>query len=68
MQLKPDDGYIVDSLGWAHFRLGNYKQAVKTSSAPSSCGPRIPTLNDHLGDGFWRVGRGREAGSNGIRR
>ena len=26
---KPDDGYIVDSLGWAYYRLGNYKEAVK---------------------------------------
>ena len=29
VRLKPDDGYIVDSLGWAHYRLGNFQEAVK---------------------------------------
>ena len=27
--LRPEDGFIVDSLGWAHFRLGDYDEAVK---------------------------------------
>src|SRR6202040_4305053 len=26
---RPDDGYIVDSLGWAYYRIGNYEDAVK---------------------------------------
>jgi tetratricopeptide (TPR) repeat protein len=61
VQLKPDDGYIVDSLGWAHFRLGNYKQAVKYLERAVELRPEDPTLNDHLGDAYWRVGRQREA-------
>ena len=61
VQLKPDDGYIVDSLGWAHFRLGNYKQAVKYLERAVELRPEDPTLNDHLGDAYWRVGREREA-------
>ena len=28
VQSKPDDGYIVDSLGWAHFKRGDFKEAV----------------------------------------
>jgi tetratricopeptide (TPR) repeat protein len=59
--LKPDDGYIVDSLGWAHYRLGNYKQAVKYLERAVELRPEDPTLNDHLGDALWRVGRHREA-------
>jgi tetratricopeptide (TPR) repeat protein len=58
---KPDDGYIVDSLGWAHYRLGNYKDAVRYLERAVELRPEDPVLNDHLGDAFWRVGRLDEA-------
>jgi tetratricopeptide (TPR) repeat protein len=58
---KPDDGYIVDSLGWAFYRLQNYKDAVKHLERAVELRPEDPVLNDHLGDAFWRVGREREA-------
>jgi tetratricopeptide (TPR) repeat protein len=61
VKLKPDDGDIVDSLGWAHFRLGNFRQAVKYLEQAVVLRPEDPTLNDHLGDAYWRVGRKREA-------
>ena len=59
--LKPDDGYIVDSLGWAHYKLGNYKEAVRFLERAVELRPEDPVLNDHLGDSLWRVGREREA-------
>lgn len=59
--LKPDDGYIVDSLGWAHFKLGNIKQAVLFLERAVELRPDDPILNDHLGDALWRAGRRREA-------
>lgn len=61
VQLKPDDGYIVDSLGWAHYKQGNFKDAVKFLERAVEIKPEDPTLNDHLGDAFWQVGREREA-------
>jgi tetratricopeptide (TPR) repeat protein len=61
VRLKPDDGDIVDSLGWAHFRLGNFQEAVKHLEQAVTLRPDDPTLNDHLGDAYWRVGREREA-------
>ena len=61
MRLKPDDGYIVDSLGWAYYRLGNFKEAVKHLERAVELRPEDATLNDHLGDAYWRVGREREA-------
>jgi tetratricopeptide (TPR) repeat protein len=61
VSLKPDDGYIVDSLGWAHYRLGNYRQAVRFLERAVELKPEDPVLNDHLGDALWRVGRKREA-------
>jgi tetratricopeptide (TPR) repeat protein len=59
--LRPDDGYIVDSLGWAHYRLGDYKTAVKYLERAVELKPDDPTLNDHLGDALWRVDRQLEA-------
>jgi tetratricopeptide (TPR) repeat protein len=61
VQLKPDDGYIVDSLGWAHYKQGNYKEAVRYLERAVEIKPEDPTLNDHLGDAFWQVGRVQEA-------
>ena len=58
---RPDDGYIVDSLGWAYFRIGDYDNAVKTLERAIDLKPEDPTVNDHLGDAYWRVGRTLEA-------
>jgi tetratricopeptide (TPR) repeat protein len=59
--MKPDDGYIVDSLGWAHFKRGNYAEAVRYLERAVELRPDDPVLNDHLGDALWKVGREREA-------
>lgn len=61
VQQRPDDGYIVDSLGWAYYRLGNYDDAVKQLDRAIELKPEDPTINDHLGDAYWRVGRRLEA-------
>jgi tetratricopeptide (TPR) repeat protein len=58
---RADDGYIVDSLGWAHYRLGNMDEAVKQLERAVELKPEDPTINDHLGDAYWRVGRVLEA-------
>lgn len=57
----PHDGYIVDSLGWAHYRRGHYAEAEKYLERAVELRPADPILNDHLGDAYWRVGRVREA-------
>ncbi len=61
VEQRPDDGYIVDSLGWAYFRTGNYAEAVKNLERAVLLEPDDPTINDHLGDAYWRVGRTLEA-------
>src|SRR5437868_8147818 len=58
---RPDDGYIVDSLGWAFYRIGNFEDAVKNLERAIDLKPEDPTINDHLGDAYWRVGRRLEA-------
>lgn len=58
---RPNDGYVVDSLGWALYKLGRYEEAVKHLERAVELRPQDPTINDHLGDVFWRVGRQIEA-------
>ena len=58
---RPNDGYIVDSLGWAHFKLGQYDEAAQTLEKAIALKPADPVLNDHLGDAYWRVNRRTEA-------
>jgi tetratricopeptide (TPR) repeat protein len=61
VKLKPEDGYYVDSLGWAYFRLGNLPAAVEQLERAVELRPDDPIINDHLGDAYWRVGRKLEA-------
>ena len=61
VEQRPDDGYIVDSLGWAHYRLGNYEEAVKSLERAVELKPDDPTINDHLGDAYAKTGRTLEA-------
>ena len=61
VELKPDDGYFVDSLGWAYYRLGNFAEATKHLERAVELRPDDPVINDHLGDAYWRVGRRLEA-------
>ncbi|MEN9755743.1 MAG: hypothetical protein RLZ07_2125 [Pseudomonadota bacterium] len=58
---QPTDGYIVDSLGWAYFRLGQYDKALQLLEKAVDLKAADPTINDHLGDVYWRLGREREA-------
>ena len=61
VEQRADDGYIVDSLGWAYYRIGNFEEAVKHLEQAVELKPEDPTINDHLGDAYWRVGRTLEA-------
>lgn len=57
----PDQGYIVDSLGWALYRLGRVNEAVVPMERASMLMPVDPIITDHLGDVYWSVGRKMEA-------
>ncbi len=61
VELRPQDGYIVDSLGWAHYQLGDFASAVVELERAVELMPYDPTINDHLGDALWKVGRKLEA-------
>ena len=61
VDLRPSDGYIVDSLGWAYYKLGKYDDSVRELERAVSLKPDDAVLNDHLGDAYWRGGRRLEA-------
>src|SRR5260370_16357224 len=61
VEQRPDDGYIVASLCWDYSRLGNYDEAVKNLERAVELKPVDPTINDHLGDVYWKVDRMLEA-------
>ena len=58
---SPNSGYIIDSLGWALYRLGRFEEAVPHMERAVELMPVDPVVNDHLGDVYWAVGRTREA-------
>lgn len=61
VELAPMNGYIVDSLGWAFYKLGRVDEAVEVLEKAVQILPADPEINDHLGDVYWTAGREREA-------
>jgi tetratricopeptide (TPR) repeat protein len=58
---NPRSGSIIDSLGWAHYRLGDFKTAVDKLEQAVELEAGNPEINSHLGDAYWMVGRNDEA-------
>ncbi|MCP5361250.1 MAG: tetratricopeptide repeat protein [Hyphomicrobiales bacterium] len=61
LQNRPEDAHIIDSYGWALYKLGNYDEAVRYLELANLKMPYDPTTNDHLGDVYWHTGRKLEA-------
>jgi len=58
---KPDNGYIIDSLGWVYFRLGDYQRAAKELQRALELEPEDPHIHDHLGDAYRALGKPAKA-------
>lgn len=58
---RPNDGFIIDSLGWVNYLTGDYVKAVELLEKAVRIEPTDVTINHHLGDAYWRVGREIEA-------
>ena len=61
VELNPRDGMIIDSLGWAYYRFGQFDEAVRELEKAAELKAGDPVINDHLGDAYWQVGRKLEA-------
>lgn len=58
---RPNDGAIVDSMGWVQFLLGDFEEAVENLERAVELAPTDPIINEHLGDAYWMVDRRLEA-------
>ncbi len=61
LQQRPNDGAIIDSLGWVQLRQGDAAHAVHTLEKAAELAPEDPTVTGHLGDAYWELGRHIEA-------
>jgi Flp pilus assembly protein TadD len=61
VELRPNSGYFVDSLGWVHFRLGDAETAVQFLEQATELEPADSEITGHLGDVYWHLGRRNEA-------
>jgi len=59
--LRPRDAAISDSLAWVYYRDGDYSRAIPLLERAVQLEPGEPTINEHLGDAYWQVGRRLEA-------
>ncbi len=59
--LKKNDGYIIDSLGWALFKLKKFQEAKKYLEQAVKIMPTDPVINDHFGDSLWMIGKELQA-------
>ena len=60
-RLKSNDPYIIDSLGWALFKLKRYKEAKEYLQVALKLMPADPIVNDHYGDVLWKNGKKLQA-------
>ena len=55
-KLRSNDPYIIDSLGWALFKLKRFKESKKYLQLAVKLLPGDPIVNDHYGDVLWKNG------------
>lgn len=60
LEIKPNDPYILDSMGWAHFKLGDLKLAAQLLETALSRRDD-PVMAAHLGEVYWEQGRMQKA-------
>ena len=56
-KLKSNDPYIIDSLGWALFKLERYEESQDYLQLAVRLMPSDPIVNDHYGDALWKNGK-----------
>ena len=57
LEIEPENGAYLDSLGWAYFKLNDMEKAEKYLLEAASIVPKDPTIHDHLGDLYFKTGQ-----------
>ena len=61
MALKPNMGYITDSLGWVYFKLGDYGRAAIELEKANQLTPDDPVITEHLADSYIKLSQFQKA-------
>lgn len=61
VEMQPDSGAIIDSLGWAYYQLGEYEDALPHLERAFQLNPWSWEIAEHVGDVYWKLDRTREA-------
>ena len=61
LELQPNDGIYIDSLGWVYYQRGEYKRAVEQLERAVELAGEDPTIVEHLGDAYQRLGQSASA-------
>ena len=56
-QVRSNDPYIIDSIGWAYYLTNDYIKAEKFLKRAVELMPEDPVVNDHYGDILWKLDR-----------
>ena len=60
-QIRKEDGYIIDSLGWAYYAKKNYIEAERFLQRAVELLPFDPIINDHYADTLWMLNKNIQA-------
>jgi tetratricopeptide (TPR) repeat protein len=61
IQISPENGFIVDSLGWAYYQMARYKKALEVLERADKLSPNQPVILEHLADTYQKCGKKRLA-------
>jgi Flp pilus assembly protein TadD len=61
LALEPDNGYFIDSLGWAYYQQGRYGEAVRELKRAVDRAKEDPVIFEHLGDALIKGGFDEDA-------
>ena len=61
IDLDPNNGFFIDSLGWAYYRMGEYKKSVTFLEKSVELEPLEAEITEHLGDVYFKLNRVKEA-------
>ncbi|MGE0174063.1 MAG: tetratricopeptide repeat protein [Oligoflexales bacterium] len=57
LEIKPNDGYYTDSLGWVYFQKKNYPKALETLNKANELAPNEGVILEHIGDVYGATGK-----------
>lgn len=61
LAIEPNDGFYIDSLGWVYYQRGEYMEAIQHLERAVELVDTDPTLIEHLGDAYSKIGRNSDA-------